>query len=387
MNPYRGLMRGNSLPVTLVELLFLLLAMARGFSPTAAFASLPQLTKVGSLLFLAVTTSTTIAVAVSSLVAVLGMFKLFAHFMFGLAFAHQIANWTSRQRRYIWLAIGLGVVGYCILWGINIAFYNPVGDDWVWLVPTLTNIRWVGFFALAIFCAGIGSLPPACRARDNLQSLLFALFFSTGGLTIAFWTGSRGPILAIISAAILSSLLGPARKQIIILSLSATFLALLFSVSLPVVHPAYGIDRIIGSSMPTNGMAGLSSRRTETWIATIKKIKQRPAIGWGIDQFRFAGSETELKFRHPHQGLLQLLFSTGCLGLLATLLIVMPFADRFPRKMPHPYQWGAIAYSSGAVIYGLYDGFFYYTYPMMIFLIAVVCLAAPIPLSETYKSD
>jgi O-antigen ligase len=385
---YRGFMRVNSLSVTVVEILFLLLAMRLGFSPAAALAALPRLTKAGAFLILLVATWSTIWVSASPFAAIIGMIKIFLHLMFVLAIANQFLDWTPRERNQIWLTIGYGVVIYCVLWIISIVVYRPSGEEWIWLVPGLTNIRWIGFFALASFCAGIGSLPANSDASGYRRQLFVALFFCTIGLGIAFWTGTRGAVVAILVATTSALLRTMAWRKILPLVFLATFIALLISSALPVVHPSYGLNRIINSSTSSKDITGLSQGRIAVWTETLKKIKERPFAGWGIDQFRYSGPEDTLGYRHPHQGVLQLLFSMGFLGVLAMLMIVIPFVKRFPRKLSLPHEWAALAYFSGAIIYGLYDGFFYYPFSVMIFLISVACLqTATLPQPASGRSD
>jgi O-antigen ligase len=384
MTPYRGFMRGNSLPVTIIEFIVVLLAMARGFSPVAAIAALPGLTKAGLLLFSIASAWTTIFVAEHPIVAALGGAKLFAHLMFALAIAHQLAGWTDRQRAYIWPAIGLGVLGFCLLWAVNIAFYNPVGDDWIWLVPTLTNIRWVGFFALASFCAGIGFLGAGAGSKLTSYAHLAAIFFGTVGLMIALWTGSRGPLIAIAITVILSSLILGSWRKLAVFVLISSAVATAVAVNLPVVHPNYGVERIIMASQPTEGVAGMSSGRLQIWADTIDKINHRPVEGWGIDQFRYSFEAGSEGYRHPHQGILQLLFSNGLLGAAALMIAVIPLVNHIPRKFGLPYQQAGLAYLLGAAAYGLYDGFFYYTYPVMTMLVALACVLVP---TRTNASD
>jgi O-antigen ligase len=387
MTPYRGFMRGNSLPVTLIEFILVLLAMARGFSAAAAIVALPGLTKAGLLLFSVTSVWTTIFVAEFPIVAALGMAKLFAHLMFGLAIAHQMKGWSRGQRNYVWPAIGIGVLWFCLLWAINIFAYDAHGDDWIWLVPTLTNVRWVGFFALASFCAGIGFLGAAADDRRTGYSYLPAVFFGTMGLTIALWTGSRGALVAIIVAAVLSSLVSGIWQRLAIYTLISAALGIAITVSLPVVHPEYGIDRIIGSSNPSGGAASISSGRLQLWADTIDKIWHRPIAGWGIDQFRYSFDAESAGLRHPHESILQLLFSNGLLGAVALIIAAIPLASHFPRKVDLPYQQAALAYLFGASAYGLYDGFFYYTYPMMTMLVAVACISVPTRLNASDRSD
>lgn len=388
MTPYRGFMRGNSLSATIIEMLFLLIVMRRGFSPTAAVAALPSMTKAGLLMLLTVILWTTSTVAKEPIAAIFGLVKMFMHLMFCMAFYHQFERLTIFDRNKIWLAIGCGVLAYCVLWLSNILIYHPTGDDWLWFVPALTNVRWAGFFALAGFCAGIGSLSSRADGSHSVHRFLIALSFSTVGLSIAFWTGSRGAVLASLAAAIGPSVFVTARRQIILLSLSAAFLGLIIGWALPIVHQVYGIERIIGTLTPANGLAGLSSGRTEVWAETAQQIWQRPITGWGVDQFTYVGPKTALGLKHPHQAFLQLLFSVGTLGALAMLFIIYPFASAVSIAPKQPYQWAGLAYLSGAIAYGLYDGFFYYTFPVMIFLVSIVCIGRTTsPQSVTDRSN
>lgn len=377
MSGYRGFMRGNSLPVTLIEILIFFLAMARGFSPLGAVSALPEITKAGLALFLLTAMWTTFFVATSSIIAILGLIKIIAHFMFGLVMVDQLARWSFDQRQYIWLTIGWGVMGYCLLWVINIVCYDPVGEDWIWLVPTLTNIRWIGFFALASFCAGISLIQTMPDGRIGRAQLFIALIFGTVGLTIAFWTGTRGAVVAILSASILLSLVFADGRKIALFAVSSAALALVISAALPEVHPSYGVGRIIAASAPTNGVVGISAGRIPIWLDTVDKISLRPFLGWGIDQFRFSFPQAQTGVRHPHQAILQLLYSNGLIGMLAALMIVVPFIGQVVRKFSQPYQFAALAYLFGALTYGLYDGFFYYTYSIMIMLVAAACVIAP----------
>lgn len=375
---YRALMRVNSLPVTVLEFMFVLLAITRGFAPVPAILSLPPLAKVGLSMLAIGAVWTTAFVAVLPNMAVIGIIKFFAHVMFSLAFAHQLAAWTTEQRGHIWRAIGMGVVGYCLLWGVNIAFYDPVGNDWISLVPALTNIRWAGFFALASFCAGIGLLKANPDDRTNRPRLTVGIFFCTIGLVLALWTGTRAAVVSIFAVVLLSSLvLAVLRRQLFMLTLISTVIALPIAAALPVVHPAYGIERMIGASLPTTVGADISSGRLEIWGDILDKVMRRPIMGWGIDQLRHSFPEGTPTVRNAHHGILQLLFSAGLWGMLATLLIAIPFVRKTPRTFTHPYQFASVAYLLGALTYGLYDGFFYFTYPVMILLVAAACVIAP----------
>jgi O-antigen ligase len=384
---YRTFMRGNLLTTTVAEFLFVLLAMSRGFSPAAAFASLPALAKAGLAMLTLSAVWTTIFVAASQTVAIVGMIKFFAHLMFALAIAHQLNVWTSRQRELIWPAVGLGIVSFCLLWGINIAVYHPKGDDWIRLAPTLTTMRSAGPYALACFCAGIGMLYGNADNNARRLNLVIGIFFGSLGVALAAWTGTRAGIIAIIIAAILATCVLPVRRQLLILTLASMVIGLAVAAALPLVHPAYGIERMFGVTVDPVAKAGVSSGRFAIWMDMFDKIGRRPIMGWGIDQFRFSFPVGTDGVRHPHNGIMQLVFSTGLWGVSATLMIAMAFLKSIPAKISQPSQFASVAYAFGICAYGVYDGPFYFTYPVMILMVAGACIIAPMaPQSASDRS-
>jgi hypothetical protein len=177
MSSYRGFMRGNSFPVTIVQLIYAIVATRRGFSPVASLFQLPAIAQFGLLLMHVIMLWTALAVAPSSLVALFGIFVIYVHILFWLACNHEAKRWTVDDRRKIWLAIGLGIVAYALLWLINIIAYSPQGEDWMWLVPAVTNIRWIGFFALAGFCGGVGALVLTERKLLDRKYLALPVLF------------------------------------------------------------------------------------------------------------------------------------------------------------------------------------------------------------------
>lgn len=386
MNFYRGFMRGNSLPVTIIEFIFVLLALLRGFSPAKSIAALPGVTRLGLALFALTSIWTTLFIAEYSIAAILGLIKIFGHLMFGLAFAHQLATWTNSQRQTIWPIVGLGVVGFCLLWGVNIVFYNPSGEDWMWLVPTLTNIRWIGFFALAGFCSGLGAIVLFDDGRVVRSRVALPLALCILSSFLAIWTASRGAILAILVASSITLFFARDRKAIAVLIMTAIIFALAIAAATPVPHESYGLGRLFGSANLANGLNGLSSNRIEVWLETIRKISFHPWLGWGIDQFRIAGPENTIGFRHPHQSILQLLFSTGVAGAVATTMIVIGLSRTVRDTLKSPIHLAAASYIVAGTIYGLHDGFFYYTYPVMVYLVAIAILITPTN-EQTTASD
>lgn len=388
MNHYRGFMRGSSLTVTFVEMLFLLIALTRGFSLFAAIRNLPELSKLGAASFLVVAAAGAVLSAKVPVYALIGIAKIVVHALFFLAISREAALGDSRFRRGLWLAAGCGVLGYCLLWLIDIAVYNPKADDWIWLVPALTHVRWVGFFALASFCSGVGTLTLNSAGQIKVTKMMLPLLFMAVGFFLAFWTATRGAMLAILITTIFASYFSRDWKAIAGLTLGAAIIAISIAIALPNVHTAYGLERLLSSAAQGQDVNGLSSNRLQLWIETLQKIGLHPWIGSGIDQFRFLGPEATLGFRHPHQSILQLLFSAGILGMVALTFVVAPLMRLLPTALPSPTEWAAASFLIAGTIYGLHDGFFYYAYPVMLYVMAIAILIKfPAPLSASDRSD
>jgi O-Antigen ligase len=376
---YRDVLRANSLSATVVQFVFVLGAMTRGFKPLVAILALPPLVQVALLAIAIATSLTTAVVAVVPLTAALGVIKFWVHLLFGLAVLYLFTTWSLKQRTYVWPAIGVSIVLFCILWATNIVFYRPAGSDWARLVPTLTNIRWVGFYSLSVYCAGVALILQKSEDGGIKTAQLIAILFATLGMAIAFWTGTRAVVVAIFSATLVSSLILPLRSQLLKLLLVSTVLGLAVAAALPVVHHFYGIERMIGVSISPVPGTDVSSGRLTIWKDALDKIAHRPIFGWGIDQFRYSFSGAEYSVRQPHNGLLQLVFSTGLIGLICGAAIAASVARRIPSKIDEPYQFASVSYLVGAGTYGLYDGIFYFSYPIMVALVAAACLIAPMP--------
>jgi O-antigen ligase len=378
---YREFMRQSKLTVTAIEFLFVLLAMGNGFRPLAALVSLPPFAKLGfGMLAIGALWSTMFA-AIQPAAAYIGIIKFCAHFLFGLAIFHRVSQWTIPQRELVWPAIGLGVIGFCVMWGINVLFYAPAGNDWARLVPTLTNVRWAGLYAFAIFCTGVGFIRIDLKGQIHLRCYSCALFCASIGIALAFWTGTRAALAAMLIAAMFLLLLFPSRRPLLMFIITSSLIGFAVAAAMPTPHPFYGIGRIVGSLAPVIDGQSISSGRWQIWLDMLDKITMKPVMGWGIDQFRYSFPEGVQSIRHPHNGLMQLVFSSGLWGMFAAALITGQFIKRVPGKLVHPYQFAAVTYVLGMCAYGLADGPFYFTYPVMNFLVAVACVIAPMPLA------
>ncbi len=377
VSPWREITRYNSLIVPFVEFFLVGLAITEGFRPARALALLSPLAKAGLVILTACALWTTLFVAVVPFTAMMGITKFIAHCLFALGMSHMFSKWTEAERNLVWPAIGLGLLGYCFIWWINIAFYNPVGNDWIDLVPAATNVRWVGFFAFTCFCAAIGNITVHPNGSRKSLQLPIALVFSTVAFAVTFWSGTRSAAVAIAVAAVVSAVVLPVRRQIILVTSISLVCGLAIASVLPVVHPLYGLDRMISASNTAAGLDTLSSNRLQIWREIFDKFMQRPLLGWGIDQLRYTYPDQGNLVRNPHQAILQVLVSSGLCGLVAYLCFAARFVQSVPRKFSESHQFAAVAYLAGGTAYGLFDGFFYFTYPVMMFIVAAVCLTTP----------
>jgi O-antigen ligase len=389
MNFYRGFIRGMSLTVTFLEALFILWALTRGFALFAAFREIPEWSKIGMALLLAVISWGAIYSAKIPVLALIGIGKIVIHILFFLAVYDQLNRWGDKQRGIVWIAIGIGLLAYWFLWLLNIAIFEPQGEDWVVFVPGVTNVRSLGFFALAGFFAAIAAIASKSTGPRSWPAFAFGSLVAVAALVMVFWTGSRGGLVAILAGiAFLLVFAGPARNRLTRFCMLVFPVAIIVSLPLPVVNPSYGIEHMISRSTAANAGQDISSGRREMWRQTVKKIQERPLAGWGVEQFAVSGPAITLGYKQPHNMFLQLLFSTGLLGAIAVLLIVIPFLPRLGLKLATPDRLSAWGYIAGAVTFGLYDAAFYYTYPVMIFLFAVACVLKPFaPPSASDRSD
>ncbi len=372
--------RSNSFAIPLIELAFLLIVMARGFSPVQAISDLPKLTKIAALAWLTIAATISFRTGSDHLAALIGLMKLFIASLFLLALVALRRNGNGRLFSNIWFGVGCGTVIYAALWLVHIAITTPTGEEWVILVPGVNNVRHIGHFAFSGFFAAIACL---ILLRDNNNLLVRwgpPVLLAALSMGLALWPGSRGPTLAIAAGMAVIWLLGSGfRRQLGLFFGASLILSLGVVALLPVPHPIYGIFGATGVA-DVEAPAGhdASSGRNELWRQTFEKIEERPWLGWGVEQFSAFGPKDSLGTRHPHNFLLQISFSGGLVSALLALLI-MCSALRYWR-WPHGYGIGLVGIGGfvGIIVYSMYDGALFFSYPIMIFLLAIASAVKPL---------
>jgi O-antigen ligase len=370
--------RTNSFAVPSAQLLFVLLAMATTFSPFRSIRALPHLTKTALLIWVIVTGYVSFQTGKDHISASIGLFKLFVSGLFFLALVNLRTIFGSRFLLILWGALGVGTLVYVVLWTIHIVLVSPQGNEWVYRIPGVNNVRHTGHFAITALVAGLYTFIAFRRNKHLWLRWILPLSFSIAGLGLILWTGSRGPLLASAVTMFATFCIARWRKRIATFCVVTAVAATAVVALLPLPHEIYGIAGATGlADVSVPGVHDPSSGRTELWTGTIAKIAQKPLLGWGVDQFGASGPSLSSRPLHPHNFPLQFLFAGGMLSALLVLAMIFPAL----RQRQWPYTKGASAASVagviGLLVYSLYDGVLYFSYPTMIFLVAIASSTAP----------
>ena len=372
-------LRSNSLVVPFLEFVIIMVTMAVGFSPFQAIGQLPRLTKIAVVLWTAVSVVISFQQGNDYLGAIIGFLKLFLAGLFLLALVELRRASHDKLFATIWFSVGCAVPAYILLWSVQIAVTGTAGKEWVIQIPGVNNVRHVGHFAFAGFFAGVACL---ITFRDHASAFwrwCIPVFFASSALGLALWTGSRGPTLAMMAAIAVVLLLGTGfRRQLSLFFASSALIATVIVAYLPIPHPVYGISGATGVADVEAGPShDGSSGRTKLWTESIEKIKQKPVFGWGVGQFSEFGPTDTLGMLHPHNFPLQLLFQGGVISVLLSILIVIPALRRWSWPDVQDIGLSGTGSVAGFIVYSMYDGALYFSYPIMIFLLAIATSVRP----------
>ncbi len=277
--------RANSFAVPIIQLIFVIIAMGRIFSPFRALKQLPTISSAALLAWLFIASLTTFQTGNDILSGAIGFFKLMLAGLFFLALVDVRKTLGERFLRTLWISIGCGASLYILIWAFHIATNSPQGDDWISRIPGVNNVRHLGHFAFALVTAGLFSLIAYRNSTNTWLSWALPVLFGSAGLGLALWTGSRGPLLAALVTIFATCCVSTGnRKTIATFFISSSIAATAVVATLPIPHEIYGIAQATGfADVTAEGDA--SSGRTGLWKGTITKISERPLLGWGVNQF------------------------------------------------------------------------------------------------------
>jgi len=202
---------------------------------------------------------------------------------------------------------------------LHLVLAAPGVNNWV-LEPVFGHIRHLSLAvgALVIWLYDDEQLGKATRVVLSVGRL--------AGLTILFWAGGRGVLLALAVAILVhSALFAPARKRAIFYVFEALIAALASELA-SAGHASLGLVNSVTRSITADTADALSSTRITLWGDTARRLGDGMALwfGWGGNGFMRMGLARGFIF-HPHNVLLQVLADWGVIGLLlfANFLRVM----------------------------------------------------------------
>lgn len=362
--------RVHSFALPVIQLMFVLIAMGIGFSPLISISRLPRLSKAAFIIWIALATVVSFQAGKDHLSATIGLLKLLMAALFMLALIDLRNLFGNRFLLILWISIGCGTLLYILLWTVHIQALSPRGEEWIVRIPGVNNVRHTGHFAFASVTAGLFCL---LALRDSPQILLrwaLPLLFGSVGLALSLWTGSRGPLLACAITIIATFCIAvQQRRTVAIFFIGSALVATTTVLLLPTPHKAYGIAGATGiADVAVQSEHDASSGRGELWTGTIAKIYEKPLLGWGINQFDTFGPSRLL---HPHNLPLQMMFSGGIMSILLITLILVPVLRHWQWPDWNGSSVAGVGCIVGMLAYSMYDGALFFSYPTMIFLIAI----------------
>lgn len=364
----------RSLIVPLVLFAIALIAMWEGSSVVKGWQEFPLLSRIAVVAWIPLILFTSFRSGNDHLSAAIGALNLGSILLLFLSMAHRNNYATDDFQRKMWLAVGFGALVYFVVFATYILSNDIEPAKWYGPFPGFHNIRHVAFLGFVAYGAGLHSFMTAPDLHPQNRVSVAALVPSIVGLVVVFWTGSRGPTLALLLLTIsIFAIVSEKRKAIAGFALMTGVPALLIVSLLPSPIPMFGLFSAFGiSDVNSATLDDASSGRLQIWLATFDRICERPLLGWGLGQYLKFNPLGEGTLAHPHNSILQLSFVAGVSGVLFSLLIALPIMfskfdfGKSPTKRFHLALLGTL------IIYSLYDGIFFYIFPVTIFTLTVI---------------
>ncbi len=369
-NLYQQMMSNNSLAIPIAMFALIFIALKDELSDSFGKMKISKIDKILLFLFSLILIYSFLFVSVNRLSALISGYAIAVQFLFFCIFYTSIKKIETIQLERFWILLGFSIIIYAGLWAIDYMIVPPNEKDWVVRIPGVTNIRWAGFFWVAIFASGMVFVK-----YDGAKRFIPAIIFGAFGLTMLVWTGTRGGLLAIAFGMVASFILMKQyRKFLFIYCLGASIIALSLSAVLPIPNPQYGLQRIETKIAASDNIEKVGSGRTLLWKETLNIAAEAPIMGHGIDQFQFMGPTRTRGFKGPHSFPLQILFSVGLLGTILLLYAVTKIVIHHRLIIEKPHHLPALFFASAGCIYLIYDNFLYYPFPVTIFIMSLIMI-------------
>lgn len=383
---WQAFLRMHSFLVLPIELLAVFVLMHGGGSVVQGWRSIPNVTKVLIAIYAGVSIYISFQPPADAISAAVGLSRVGFAGLLALALLGS-AGFADREWRTFWAALGLGAVAYYGVFAAYVMSNTLTVQQWVGPFPGFNNIRHVAFLGLIGFGGGLGFVLLGRNAHYSRRLFVSSLVLGTPGLAFILWTGSRGPLLAVIVATLCCfALFWNERRSTALYAFISIGLAVVIASLLPLPNPIYGVWQAFGlADVKSETLNAASSGRLEIWQYTYEEALKRPLFGWGVNQYNHFLPEAREQLFHPHNYPVQLLFASGFGGAALLLVAVLAFVLPRLRSITSDGQKFNGAFALTLLFYSLYDGILYFAYPMMIFTIVFIGCLQPPP--APYRSD
>jgi O-antigen ligase len=99
----------------------------------------------------------------------------------------------------------------------------------------------------------------------------------------------------------------------------------------------------VGSFTASLGRDSTLTGRTEVWADVLPAREQQPVLGYGLGSFWTDARRKSYDIPTAHNGYLDILLELGEVGLAVYAVLLLSFARRLHRALPHDYEWSSLA--------------------------------------------
>lgn len=283
------------------------------------------------------------------------------------------ATWTRFS--YAAVAIALFAAVHAVAWPIMLFFLGgDVPSHRLWGV--YVNPLYFGSVMIVTAWTAVGLAGGSARWRTRL-------LFACAGVLLAYMgimSGSRSILLALGASILCGVLLFTHKKtrwHVSVFVMVATIVVALAYGALWLVHDWVGVHLPIVSRI-TN--VSFEDQRWQIWRIFLPAVRERWLTGWGPENQLVAYyvhflphlyAYTFEIFDRAHNGLLDILLTTGILGLIATLCLGLFLVGAWWKTWRITGSWQALVAMSAAVFYAIYLLFAFDTVFLWIVLIPI----------------
>lgn len=369
------LVRHLSWPVTVAELVVILIALRVGFVPSAIWNNFSRLIKALMAIWLLAAMMPALIKPDQGAMIVFFTLRYLVHGIFFAALLHIRDKCRYPADDTVSTALSTGAIAYIgILSLFAVALPNPVDFPWTNRLPSATNIRQIGYYVAIMAVAPLTIILFHKHNRTWLASLSFATL-----IAFVAWSGSRASLLGLILGCALPLALfwrALDRKRML-LAFACLSVGLSVSVAIPTPSPAFGLVRMVEATDTEDASSG----RTYVWSKTVEELSTQPFVGHGAGTFRAEiGAKYKLTLNHPHQLVLQYIYDWGLIGGIAALLLIVVFGFKalsISRKAAEPKSaFLGLASFTTIIVISMIDGALFSPLSIVLTLVALAPMMA-----------